>query len=335
MNIIPFPGDSSSLAPMMPHPKSKPDEEWLAGFVEEMQERNKSKETIREYSRELKKFMQWVQTMPGGERGFYPALFTKTAAKEYFSELKKNGFSIQSQNKVKSALSMAIKYFAVQGDPLEVNPLDYIKIPAQAILQQKRLTKRQRFILKNLNDQFSGPREQAMFSVGMYAAFRVSEVADFRISKIQMSRTRMQVTIGVKNEQERTITLPPEARRAVEFYLYSDHPQARRQSKYAGESDYVFLSQRGSKMTNNAVNRWFTSLLKKAPVDQYEEIKEISWHDLRHDTAHRLLDDGWSESEISIFMGHIRRDGSPSLQTTARYTMPSAEDISARLLEFE
>lgn len=334
MNLIPFPNDASSLAHLPPHPQARTDDEWLQGYREEMNERGLSSETIRAYTRAFRDFLTWIHTMPGGERGFYPALVTKTAIKEYFAGLKPD-YSISHQIKVKAALSLALDYFGVEGDPVAGQPLKYVNIPPEPILQPKRLTKRQRFILKTLNDQYSSPRNNAMFQCGMYAAFRVSELADLNMKDIKLSKVKMEVTIGVKNEKRRTITLPPEARHALEYYLYSDHPQARRNSKFAESSDYVFLSQRGGKLTENAIDRWFKELVKKAPVDQYEEVKDVNWHRLRHDVAHRLLDKGMRPEELAIFLGHIKKDGTPSLQTTTRYTMPSADDISAQLLAFD
>src|SRR5713101_10187472 len=53
-------------------------------------------------------------------------------------------------------------------------------------------------------------------------------------------------------------------------------------------------------------------------------IRDVTFHDLRHDFAHRAkkearLDDG----ELAVYLGHITKRGTPAIQTTARYTQPS------------
>ena len=71
---------------------------------------------------------------------------------------------------------------------------------------------------------------------------------------------------------------------------------------------------------------------KTATREEWEFIADITFHDLRHDFAHRAkkeadLDDG----ELAVYLGHITKHGTPAIQTTARYTQPSLEQIKEKL----
>src|SRR5437879_791422 len=52
--------------------------------------------------------------------------------------------------------------------------------------------------------------------------------------------------------------------------------------------------------------------------DQWEEIADLSFHDLRHDFAHRARDAGWSLEEVAYYLGHVTKKGTPAIQTTVR-----------------
>src|SRR5260370_30019422 len=48
------------------------------------------------------------------------------------------------------------------------------------------------------------------------------------------------------------------------------------------------------------------SLRKRiATSDQWELIANVTFHDLRHDFAHRARDAGWSLEELAYYLGHV------------------------------
>ncbi|NJM93666.1 MAG: site-specific integrase [Cytophagales bacterium] len=64
-------------------------------------------------------------------------------------------------------------------------------------------------------------------------------------------------------------------------------------------------------------------------------IHDITFHDLRHDFAHRARESGWTLEELAFYLGHVTRQGSPAIQTTVRYTQVSRQAIQARLEQME
>lgn len=57
----------------------------------------------------------------------------------------------------------------------------------------------------------------------------------------------------------------------------------------------------------------------------------MTFHDLRHDFAHRARDSGWTVEEIAYYLGHTTNKGTPAIQTTVRYTQVSREEIKDKL----
>lgn len=53
--------------------------------------------------------------------------------------------------------------------------------------------------------------------------------------------------------------------------------------------------------------------------------------DLRHDFAHRAREAGWSLEEIAYYLGHVTKQGTPAIGTTARYTQVSREHVRDKL----
>ena len=70
---------------------------------------------------------------------------------------------------------------------------------------------------------------------------------------------------------------------------------------------------------------------ERSRSDEYVIIKDITFHDLRHDFAHRARSAGWGLEEIAVYLGHQTRDGLPAITTTARYTLPSRKQLKKRL----
>ena len=97
------------------------------------------------------------------------------------------------------------------------------------------------------------------------------------------------------------------------------------------ESIYVFTSQRDQRLTEAGIHHWFHTLKQWATKDQWEKIADLSFHDLRHDFAHRAREAGWTLEEAAYYLGHVTKKGTPAIQTTVRYTQVSREQVKEKL----
>ncbi len=97
------------------------------------------------------------------------------------------------------------------------------------------------------------------------------------------------------------------------------------------DSAYVFNSQRAARFTEAGIHHWFRSLKAQANKEEWTLIHDITFHDLRHDFAHRARAAGWTIEEVAYYLGHVTKKGTPAIQTTARYTQVSREHVKDKL----
>jgi len=84
-------------------------------------------------------------------------------------------------------------------------------------------------------------------------------------------------------------------------------------------------------LSDRGIEYLWASLKALATRHQWESIKDITFHDLRHDWAHRARQAGWHPEEIAVYAGHQTREGAPAISTTVRYTLPSRQQLKERL----
>ncbi len=127
------------------------------------------------------------------------------------------------------------------------------------------------------------------------------------------------------------------ARRVLYDYLSPTHPQDRERDE---ESVYVFTSQRAAwlrqqgrpdHLSERGIEHLWMQVKQKGTHEEWERIASVTFHDLRHDFAHRARQAGWSLEEIAVYLGHQTKDGVPAIATTVRYTLPSRQQLKERI----
>src|SRR5258708_25860396 len=94
------------------------------------------------------------------------------------------------------------------------------------------------------------------------------------------------VHVGYKGGKTRDIDLLNSVRRPLYTYVqHADRDQ---------DSAYVFSSQRAARFTEAGIHHWFRSLKAQANKEEWTLIHDITFHDLRHDFAHRARAAGWT-----------------------------------------
>ena len=131
------------------------------------------------------------------------------------------------------------------------------------------------------------------------------------------------LTVGYKGGKKRGIDLIKAARGPLYEYL--------QKGRCNPESPYTFTSQRADRLTEAGIHHWFRALKGQATKAERDLIHDVTFHDLRHDFAHRAREAGWTLEEAAYYLGHITRKGTPALQTTVRYTQASREQVKSKL----
>ncbi len=296
--------------------------EWLTAYQQTRLSR-KDAATAEVYGRILHQFTAWVPTLPGYTPPFTPSQLTTTVVEHYLSLLKDQGYSVSHRVRVKSVLSGFCQWLMEEHGVLPRNPTRGLEVQAQELRTPRILSPHQRFALRNLIERQADLRGQAIFALGYWAGCRVSDVAHLLVEHAHVGPKIGWLHVGHKGEKFRDIDLVNEARRPLHVYL--------QQGGRDRSSPYVFTSQRSARLTEDGIHQWFRTLKQQATMSEWELIADVTFHDLRHDFAHRAREAGWSLEELAYYLGHLTKKGTPAIQTTIRYTQVSRAQVREKL----
>ncbi len=153
-----------------------------------------------------------------------------------------------------------------------------------------------------------GNRDRTMLEVLYATGLRVSELVNLKHSQLNVNQGVIRV-VG-KGNRERLIPLGEEALRWLNEF--AGGPRA--EILLERQSDYLFPTRRGERMTRQAFWHIIKRYAKKAGVS-----KELSPHTLRHAFATHLLNHGADLRVVQMLLGHS------DLSTTQIYTHVARE----------
>jgi site-specific recombinase XerD len=279
------------------------------------------------YRRILRDLSTWLAAKPGGAAGFVPDQLTQTAVTIYLEQLQAAGYSRSHCARVKAVISGFARFLIEEHGALRRNPTRGITLPPASALAPRQLSGDQRFVLRSLIEREGTTRGAAIFALGYWAGCRVSDVAHLETAHLHVTPKLGWMTVGHKGGKQRTVDLHNEARRALYDYIHA--------SDLASERRYVFPSQRSERLTEAGIHHWFRALKALATTAEWELIAPVTFHDLRHDFAHRARAAGWSLEEVAYYLGHLSKTGTPAIQTTVRYTQVSRDQVRPKLRQIQ
>ena len=287
----------------------------------------KAEGTIDAYARILRQLTGWLAQRPGHGGHFRPEAFTRTALETYLATLEEQGYSVSHRARIKAVAGGFARWLIEEKEVLRRNPARGIEIAAQTMLAPRQLDSDQRYVLRELVEQANDPRGAALFALGYWAGCRVSDVSWLRLEHTHVGPKVGWLHVGHKGGKTRDIDLVNEARKPLEMYLHRGGRDP--------ESPYVFTSQREERLSEAGIHYWFRILKAQATKDQWGLIQSLTFHDLRHDFAHRAREAGWTLEEIAYYLGHVTKKGTPAIQTTARYTQVSRQQVKDKLRQIK
>lgn len=278
----------------------------LARFGQYLRASDKSEHTIEAYLRDLRLFSEWFQNSNGDE--MTPEAITPIDVREYKGYLLQVKASKPATVNRKLASISALCDWARKEGLIEANPAQGISIVQEVELAPKWLTKKEQYALLRAVQKEGNPRDQALIMLLLHTGLRVSEVSDLRLSDIEISERKGQLTVrDGKGGKHRMVPLNADVRKTLVTYL-EVRPDA--------AHDYLFVGKQKGRLKPWGIQYVASKYTYLARLDS------VTPHTLRHTFGKNLVDARVSLDKVATLLGH------KNLNTTRMYTRPSALDLA-------
>jgi integrase/recombinase XerD len=261
-------------------------------------ERGLSDNTVRSYSRDLMRFLNFLD-----REKRTPLNLSRETLSGYVRHLGKK-LSARSVARHVSSLRRFYRFLVREGK-LEVNPARLLESPKLPRKLPGTLSPEEVELLisapKSVNAK--GQRDLAMLELLYATGLRVSELVGLKLSNINLEPGYVR-TLG-KGSKERVVPMGEKARMALSLYLQEGRNALNRRTNSA----YLFLNFRGKRLTRQGFWKILKGYASQAGIK-----KNITPHSLRHSFASHLLEAGADLRSVQMMLGHS------DISTTQIYT---------------
>ena len=266
-----------------------------------------SKNTILRYLDIVEKFLLWF--------GKPPEKLTKWDMQRYKQEISPR-YSENSMSTMVAGLNQYVEKILERVD-LSIKPPKRVfksKIPLTESEIKRILEEARKPSLTDdgrINNSDTSLRDYALICLMYWGGFRASEVANARISDLDMGNKRMRVHEG-KGKDNSIVNLMDTAIQAISEYLKKGRPKPTSPNL----DDFLFLSIRGNRITRRNVWEIVKTVSFKAGIE-----KNVHPHIFRHSMITHMAEKGLSASFIQAQSRH------KSLDMVQRYTHLSQRSV--------
>lgn len=278
-------------------------------------EHGASEHTIRNYKTDLMAYLRWAERY-----GLDPYHLTHRQLRRYLAELDSAGYARKTINRHLSAIKSLFSWLNTIGE-IDSDPASALQGPKSTSKLPKAIRAQDMIAILQVHSAVDGegrPREckpedyrdQAILELFYASGARVSEIANLKLGDVDLKKKMVKV-FG-KGSKERIIPIHSLACESLIGYL--EHG---RDALLNGKaSDYLFVSSRGNKFSDQAIRKMFKETLMAANVDP-----SLSPHAMRHTFATDVLGGGADLRSVQEMLGHS------SLSTTQIYTHVSPQRL--------
>jgi len=287
----------------------------IKGFKSYLQiERSLSDNSVQAYTRDVKKFANYAIPLELSE-----LKITRENISNFLSEIKDEGISARSQARIISGIKAFYKYLIME-DYLKVNPTELIESPKIGFKLPDTLSliEIDNLIARVDLSNKQGERNRAILETLYSCGLRVSELTNLQLSNTHFKQGYLKV-IG-KGDKER---LAPIGGKAIKYLTIYINEVRNHQEIKKGHEDFVFLNNRGAKLT-----RVMIFLIIQKLAEQIGLKKKISPHTFRHSFATHLIEGGADLRAVQEMLGH------ESITTTEIYTHLDKEYLRSNIIQF-
>lgn len=275
-------------------------------------ERGLSKNTLAAYRADLMALTRWL-----AERDVHVAKADQSELLAFIASRVQAGARPRSTARQLSSFRRFFRWLLREGR-IATDPTAQIQMPKIGRTLPKSLTEKEVEALLGAPDISDplGLRDRTMLEVLYATGLRVSELINLQLSQINLNQGVLRI-VG-KGDRERLIPFGDHCREWIQRFISG----ARVEILLERQTDYLFPTRRGNKMTRQAFWHIIKRYAAKAKID-----KELSPHTLRHAFATHLLNHGADLRVVQMLLGHS------DLSTTQIYTHVARErlkDLHAR-----
>jgi len=263
-----------------------------------------SENTLAAYGSDLKIFSKWLKNKTVLE-------VEQSDVASFMESRYKLGLGSRSSARFLSSLRRFYGYLHREG-VLLTDPTELIEAPHIGRTLPDSLSENDVDLLLEAPEitDVLGYRDKAMLELLYATGLRVSELITLKFEQVSFRQGFVRV-MG-KGNKERLVPVGEEAMEWLENYMDG----ARIDILSERQSDYLFVTKRGSGMTRQAFWHIIKRYAKKAGI-----VKHLSPHTLRHAFATHLLNHGADLRVVQLLLGHS------DLSTTQIYTHIAQERL--------
>ena len=273
----------------------------IKGFKSYLQiERSLSDNSVQAYIRDVKKFANYATPIELSE-----LKVTRVDISNFLAQINQKNISSRSQARIISGIKAFYKYLIME-DYLKINPTELIESPKIGLKLPDTLSliEIDKLIAAVDLSNKQGERNRAILETLYSCGLRVSELVNLQLSNIHFKEGYLKVT--GKGDKER---LAPIGGRAIKYLTIYINEVRNHQKIKKGNEDFVFLNNRGAKLTRVMIFIIIQKLTEKIGLK-----KKISPHTFRHSFATHLIEGGADLRAVQEMLGH------ESITTTEIYT---------------
>ena len=262
-------------------------------------EKGLSFNTITAYENDLQKLMSFLT-----DAHIEPEKATTEILRDFIIEISTLGIHPRSQARILSSIK-SFYHFLIYRNVLENDPTELLESPKIGLRLPEVLSVNEIDNIVAAIDlsKPEGQRNKAIIEVLYGSGLRVSELINLQLSKVYSEEGYM--LVEGKGSKQRLVPMSPKALNQLELWKLDRNLLDIKK----GQSDYVFLNRRGSKLTRDMIFKIVKELAVLAGIR-----KNVSPHTFRHSFATHLLENGANLRAIQQLLGH------ESITTTELYT---------------
>jgi integrase/recombinase XerD len=287
----------------------------IKGFKSYLQiERSLSDNSVQAYIRDVKKFANYAIPIELSE-----LKVTRVDISNFLAQINQKNISSRSQARIISGIKAFYKYLIME-DYLKINPTELIESPKIGLKLPDTLSliEIDKLIAAVDLSNKQGERNRAILETLYSCGLRVSELVNLQLSNIHFKEGYLKVT--GKGDKER---LAPIGGRAIKYLTIYINEVRNHQNIKKGNEDFVFLNNRGAKLTRVMIFIIIQKLTEKIGLK-----KKISPHTFRHSFATHLIEGGADLRAVQEMLGH------ESITTTEIYTHLDNEYLRSNIIQF-